>query len=74
MFMSPSDSDLERSNISLKENKPAGVDLNSNGLDYCVRKNEEKFYAFQQTVDRFTNFNITLKKLPNETQFSKFYC
>ena len=30
---SRSDSDFERSNISLKENKPDGVDLNSDCLD-----------------------------------------
>ena len=30
------------SNVSFKENKPDGVDTNSNDLDYCVRKNEEK--------------------------------
>ena len=34
------------SNISLKENKQDGVDLNSNGLDYCVRKNEGKIRWF----------------------------
>ena len=35
-------SDFERSNISLNENKPDCVDPNSNDLDYWVRKNEEK--------------------------------
>ena len=48
---SRSDSDFERSKISLKENKLDGVDLNSNGLGYCVRM-KEKFYGFQQTVLR----------------------
>ena len=43
---SRSDSDVERSNISLEENKLDGVDLNFDGLDYCVRKNEEKFLWF----------------------------
>ena len=38
---SRSDSNFERSNISLKENKRDGVDPNSNGLDYCVQKNEK---------------------------------
>ena len=47
---SRSDSDFERSNISLKENKRYGVDSNSDGFDYCVRKNEGKFYGFRQTV------------------------
>ena len=35
-----SDSDFERSNIDFKENKLGGIDLNSKGLDYCVRENE----------------------------------
>ena len=48
-----SDSDFERSNVSLKENKPDGVDPNSNDLDYCVRENEEKFYGFRQTEQFF---------------------
>ena len=37
------------SNVSLKENKPECVDPNSTDLDYCIRKNEEKFYGFRQT-------------------------
>ena len=39
---SRSDSDFERSNISLKENKPDGVNPNSNDIEYYVRKNEGK--------------------------------
>ena len=35
------------SNISLKENKPDGVNLNSNDIDYYAQK--EKFYGFRQT-------------------------
>ena len=35
---SRSDSNFERSNISLKENKWDGVDPNYNGLKFCVRK------------------------------------
>ena len=35
------------SNISLKENKPDGVNLNSNDIDYYAQK--EKFYGFWQT-------------------------
>ena len=39
------------SNISFKENKPGSVDLNLNGVDYCVRKNEEKIpYGFRETT------------------------
>ena len=36
------DSDFDSSTINFKENKPDGVDLNSDGLDYCVQKNEGK--------------------------------
>ena len=43
---SRSDSNFERSNISPKENKRNGVDLNSNGLDCCVGKNEGKILWF----------------------------
>ena len=43
---SRSDSNLEPSNISLKETKPDGVDSNSNGPDYCVRNNEGKIRWF----------------------------
>ena len=39
---SRSDSNFERSNIRLKENKRDAIDFNSYGLDYCVRKNEGK--------------------------------
>ena len=41
-----SDSNFERWNISFKENKRDGDDLNSNGLTYCVRKNEGKILWF----------------------------
>ena len=37
---------FERSNISLKETKPDGVDSNSNGLDCCLRNNERKIQWF----------------------------
>ena len=39
---SRSDSDVESSNVSLKENKPDGVNPNSNDIDSYVRKNEGK--------------------------------
>ena len=39
-------SNFERSNISLKENIPDGVDPNSDGYDCCVRKNEGKIRWF----------------------------
>ena len=45
-----SDSDFESSNISLKGNKPDGVGLNSNGIDYSVRKTEGKIVLFCKTV------------------------
>ena len=51
---SSSDSDVESSNVSLKENKPDGVNPNSN--DTLLRSNsttfermKEKFYGFRQT-------------------------
>ena len=37
---------FERSNISLKETKPDGVDPNSKSLDYCLRNNERKIRWF----------------------------
>ena len=43
---SSSDSDFERSNISLEENIPGGVDPNCDGRDCCVRKNEGKILWF----------------------------
>ena len=43
---SSSDSNFERSNISLKENIPDDVDPNSKGHNYCVRKNEGKILWF----------------------------
>ena len=43
---SRSDSDFESSNVSLKENKPDGVNPNSNDIDYYVRKNERKILWF----------------------------
>ena len=43
---SRSDSNFERSNISLKGNKRDDVDSNSNGFDYCVQKNEGKTLWF----------------------------
>ena len=43
---SRNDSDFESSIVSLKENKPDGVNLNSNDIDYYVRKNEGKILWF----------------------------
>ena len=43
---SRSDSDIECSNVSLKENKPDGVNPNSNDIDYYVRKNGGKILWF----------------------------
>ena len=43
---SRSDSDFERSNVSLKENKLDGVYPYSNDIDYYVRKNEGKILWF----------------------------
>ena len=47
MLMSDSDSNLQHSNISFKENKHDGVvDLSSNGLNYCTQKNEKNSTVF----------------------------
>ena len=43
---SRNDFDFESSNDSLKENKPDGVNPNSNDIDYYVRKNEGKILWF----------------------------
>ena len=53
---SHSDSNFERSNISLKENKRDGVDQNHNGLIHATaafERKKKKFYGFQQTVNIF---------------------
>ena len=47
---SHSDYDFERSNISFKENKPDGVDLNSNVVTTAFERTKEKFYDFRQTA------------------------
>ena len=43
---SRSDSDFERSNVSLKENKPDGLNPIFNDIDHYVRKNEGKILWF----------------------------
>ena len=43
---SRSDSDSESSNVSLKENKPDGVNPNSNDINFYVRKSEGKIRRF----------------------------
>ena len=48
---SRSDSDSERSNVSLKENIPDGVNPNSNDIDYYVRKNKGKIQRFSADCD-----------------------
>ena len=45
-LMSRSDSDVESLNVSPKENKPDGINPNSNDIDYYVRKNEGKILWF----------------------------
>ena len=62
-----SDSNFERSKISLKKNKRDGVDSNSNGFNYCVRRKEGKIPRFSAAVpsvlsnhELFTNGNRTL--------------
>ena len=53
----PSNSDFERSNISLKENIPDDFDLNSNGLDYYVRKNGRKIVLFSADCISYLSFD-----------------
>ena len=43
---SRNDFNFESSNVSPKENKPHGDNLNSNNIDYYVRKNEGKIPWF----------------------------
>ena len=47
---SRSDSDFESSSVSLKENKPDGVNPNSNDITTTFERMKEKFYGFQQTA------------------------
>ena len=59
---SSSDYNFEHSNISLKENVPGGVDPNSDGHDYCARKNEGKILWFSADwiaalIRRFSKFH-----------------
>ena len=57
---SRSDSDFERSNVSLKENKPGGVNPNSNDIDYYVRKNVGKILWF--SADWYVGFHFGTKQ------------
>ena len=43
---SRNDFNFESSNVSLKDNKPDGVNPNSNDIDYYVRKNDGKILCF----------------------------
>ena len=43
---SRNDSDCQSSKVSLKENKPDGVNPNSNDIEYYVRENEGKIRWF----------------------------
>ena len=51
------------SNISLKENKPDGVDLSSNGLDYCVRNNEGNILRFSTDCTAVHGFQVAFLNL-----------
>ena len=58
-LMSRSDSNFERSNTSLKENKQDAVDPNSNGLEYCVRKNEGIILWFSaDCLEWYSKFHV----------------
>ena len=54
---SRSDSNFESLNVSLKENKPDGVNPNSNDIDHYVRKNEGKIQWFSALCDKKTRKN-----------------
>ena len=63
MLTSCSDSNFDGSNIIFKENKWDGVDLNSNGPDYCVPKDEEKILWFSEDCVRRQQTENTLRWL-----------
>ena len=63
-----SDFDFEHSNGSFYENELDGIDLSSsNGLDYRVQKNGEKFLWF--SADRIINvsYDLSPQRLVAET-------
>ena len=64
-----SDSDFERSNVNLKENKHDGVNPNSNDIDYYVRKNEGKILWF--SADCFMDFGAPLRGVYIEGGYSR---
>ena len=55
---SHNDSNFESSNVSLKENKPDGVNPNSNYIDYYVRKNEGKILWFSADWSERCSFQV----------------
>ena len=75
---SPSNSNFELSNISLKENKQDGVDSNSNGFNYCVRKNEGKVLwfsadCFNGIVDLASDFYLCMNELFSRHFWNRFH-
>ena len=56
------DSNFESSNVSLNENKSTGVNPNSNGIDYCVRKNGGKILWFSANCISF--IQLAAKLMP----------
>ena len=61
---SSNDSDFESSNVSLKENKPDGVNPNSNDIDYYVRKSEGKIRWFSADCIRNTHLRFVFLNFP----------
>ena len=51
---SRNDSNFERSNIRLKENKRDGVDASYNCLNYCVQKNEKNSMVLGRLTDKLS--------------------
>ena len=52
------DFDFECSNTSFNENRMDGVDMNSNGLDQCVRNNRGRILWFSEDCTKTTNTTL----------------
>ena len=63
-FTSRNDCNLKSSNVSLKENKPDGVNSNSNDIDYYVRK---KIYM---VFGRLISIFVSSSQLANQNSFN----
>ena len=66
---SRSNTNFERPYVSLKENKRGGVDLNSNRLDNCVRKNKGKILRL--SAECITPITKLLRKITYSARGSR---